>query len=160
MEETWCFRTNVGKTSLLPPCWSWHKWKTDFFFKSLVYRTMSFARQDLQSRLAGEPGAALLMCLISDQGARLMYSQHPVKTAVTCIPMLCCLPCRHTDQDVCRRLKWVDLVWATPAAFLFRRTFELFLTPRNVLQRHFLKIMQRRMQYWEFRASALLVIMF
>lgn len=128
---------------------------------------MSFARRDLQSRLAGEPGAVLLMCLISDHGARLMYSRHPVKSAVTCIPMLCCLPCGHTNQVVCRRLKRVDLV-SQPFAleapvcngqkFWCWLFFELFLTLRNVLQRHFLKIIQ--MQYLESHISVLLLIMF
>lgn len=50
------------------------------FFQSLHYKVMSFARWDLQSRLAGVvvPGAESRTFDVPgfDHGARLMYSQH------------------------------------------------------------------------------------
>lgn len=64
------------------------------FFQSLHYKAMSFARQDLQSRLAGVPGAALLMCLISDHGAGLMYSWLASQCDTVC--------CIDTPSRLCR----------------------------------------------------------
>lgn len=134
--------------------------KNRFFL--FVYQATSFARQDLQSRLAGEPGAALLMCLISDHGARLMYWRHPVKAAVTCIPMLCRLLCRRADQVVCRSLKWLDPTLATPAASRFRspRLEWTEMLMRAVFRRYFLHQTNMRMQYLESPIFALLLIGF
>lgn len=70
------------------------------FFQSLHYKAMSFARWDLQSRLAGGAGSRTFD--VSDLRSRRQayVLAAPVKTAVTCIPMQRCLLRRHTNQVV------------------------------------------------------------